>query len=106
MTSDAQHAADVARERAILLADQDLQAIALLLESPGWLYLQRRLNETREHLRSTIADNETLSDLDVRILRAKASALAEVLRLPATDRAAHQTTLANARAQESGPRRG
>lgn len=105
MTAD-QQSADVARERALLLADQDLQAIALLLESPGWLYLQRRLNETRNLIRDRIADDETLSDLDTRILRAKSATLSEVLRIPATDRAVHQTTLANARAQESGPRRG
>lgn len=105
MTAD-QQSADVARERALLLADQDLQAIALLLESPGWLYLQRRLNETRNLIRDRIADDETLSDLDTRILRAKSATLSEVLRIPATDRAVHQTTLANARVQESGPRRG
>lgn len=101
-----QQSAQVARERALELAEQDLHAINLLLESPGWLYLQRRLNETRAAFRDTIADDGTLTDQQTRDLRIQRQTLGYVLRLPHTDRAAHQATMGARNMKDSGPARG
>lgn len=102
MTPDAQ----VIHERALELAEKDLVSIALLLDCPGWTYLQRRLSETRDAIRATIADDDSLTDADIRRLRAKAQTLTEILHLPHNDRTAHQSTVARAKLKHAGPSRG
>ena len=101
-----QNAAQVARERALLLAEQDLHAIALLFDSPGWAYLERRLHELRQQTRDEIADNDLLTDAKTRELRVRVKTLTEILRLPATDRMLHASTIELGKAQRSGPSRG
>lgn len=96
----------VAAERALDLAEKDLAAINLLLESPGWAYLKRRLEETRDALRATLADDEALTGRQTRTLRAQAKVYTEILRLPAQDRSAHANTLRVAALRAAGPSRG
>ena len=99
-------AAQVARERALDLAEKDLAAINVLLESPGWAYLKRRLEETRDALRADIADCADLTGRQTRALRAQVRAYNEIIRLPAQDRIAHTSTIAQARQRDAGPSRG
>lgn len=98
--------AQVARERAIELAENDSTAIAQLLDSPGWQYLKRRLTERRQQLRDAIADDDTLTDAQTRTARALAKEYADILNLPLQDRAAHLNTIAAHRSKDAGPRRG
>lgn len=102
MTPDAQ----VIHERALELAEKDLVSIALLLDCPGWTYLQRRLSEKRDQLRDAIADDNDLTDAQTRQLRHERKILSDILRLPHQDRQAHQGTIANAKAKAAGPSRG
>lgn len=102
MTEDAQ----VIHERALELAEKDLVAIAILLDSPGWTYLQRRIAEKRDHIRDTLADNDELTDAQTRALRLERKLLYELSRLPLNDRAAHHATVARAKIKNAGPSRG
>jgi hypothetical protein len=100
-----QQSAQVARERAIQTAEEDLTAIAILLESPGWAYLTRRLTEMRQSIRDDIADLDLDHEKTSRA-RIKAKFIRELLRLPYDDRAAHQSTLANRDQHKAGPSKG
>lgn len=106
MTPSPDQLAQVSRERSIELAEQDLPAIESLLDSKGWAYLSRRLNERRQQLRDKIADDEGLSDEHTRILRARAKEYEDILRLPHQDRTIHTNTLRARDKFHSGPSRG
>lgn len=94
----------LARERATELAEQDIPAIESLLDSKGWAYFSRRLNERRQAIRDQLADDNALTGRQTRALRAIVKEYDEILRLPHQDRTVHNDTL---RAQQRvGPARG
>ena len=101
-----QQSAQVARERSIQRAEEDLTAIAILLDSPGWTYLTRRYTQARQALRDSIADDDTLTEQETRIRRRLVKYYDDLLRGPYDDRAAHQSTLANRDQHKAGPSKG
>jgi hypothetical protein len=106
MTPPDNPAAAVAHEQRLDRAHRDLDAIAQLLDSPGWTYLARRLSEQREMLRENIADNDSLTDLETRAHRAGIRLYSEILNLPAQDRAVNLAFLARNRSKNEGPHLG
>ena len=105
MTPEAQ-SAQVARERANQRAEEELTAIAILLESPGWTYLVRRYTQLRQALRDSIADDDTLTEQETRIRRRLVKYYDDLLRGPYDDRAAHQSTLRLRDQHKAGPSKG
>lgn len=106
MHPSVQQSQELARERAIELAEQDIPIIDELLDSKGWAYLARRLREQRDAIRAKIADDEDLSARETRILRRVAKEYDAILRLPHNDRTVHQGTLAADKQRATGPSRG
>lgn len=85
---------DAQRERAIELAQRDLADIAALLDfEPFQRYYQRRLTERLALLKEDIAANDSLTDLETRTQRALARQYADLLAMPAQERAIHAQAL-------------
>lgn len=105
MTTPAQQ---VARERAIQLAEDDIPIIDALLDSPGWAYLSRRLRDLRQGYRDATADDDDLTDAQTKTNRAISRLLDDLSRLPEQDRRMHTATLDAAKraAAATGPARG
>lgn len=97
----------VSSERAAQLAETDLNHIARLTESDHFnQYFVRRLKERRQILRENVADDDSLNDLETRILRRLIKEYDSILRMPEEDRQAHAQTLKFLRIEPSGPSRG